>query len=348
MDGFVGKQTAWLVYLVGRVRSARSARQGARMTKTLRITSIIAALVGGVLLIFPVAFGVRSDEAAEQFLSKAGAIEEFKEAEGNKPKTTRSQTSPLVKQAEAFALYLDPPAKMQPRTVRPTTSITRPRPVQSSAKFDLISTCYNTSRPEASLAFVREPDGETRWVKQGSELGHTKVEKIEDGFIVLHDGQKTSQMPVVARAQEGSLLEGSARPASSVPTGPTGPVPRPALQAPPTPGPRTAPTRRAAPPKSAEDKAALEDLVGKLKTLQKTFRSDKTDSGVSPQEKAAMMEKLISDYKSMRMGRDEADKLGDLGRKLNRTTTKNSRPPGPSGRERSSNRGRSLPPKPPK
>jgi hypothetical protein len=315
------------------------------MTKTLRITSIIAALVGAVLLIFPVAFGVRRDEAADQFLSKAGATEKFKQAQGSKTKATGDQTSPLVEQAQAFALYLDPPAKTQPRTVGYTRSVVPPKPVQSSAKFDLISTCYNTARPEASLAFIREPDGETRWVKQGSELGHTKVEKIEDGFIILHDGQKTSQMPVVARAQEMSLLEGSPRPAPSVPTTS---IPRPALQAAPVPGPRTAPTGPTTPPTTAEDKAALEDLVGKLKSLQKTFKSDKTDSGLSPQEKAAMMEKLISDYKSMRMGGEEAKKLEDLGRRLNGAGPENGRPQRQAGQNQQSYRGRPLPPKPPK
>jgi hypothetical protein len=60
----------------------------------------------------------------------------------------------------------------------------------------------------------------------------------------------------------------------------------------------------------------LEELADRLKEIQTSFRSDKTDSGPSAEERAALMDKLISNYKSSRVGTEEAKKLGDLGKQL--------------------------------
>ncbi|MHC4694029.1 MAG: hypothetical protein ACYS67_14910, partial [Planctomycetota bacterium] len=84
------------------------------MIKTLRITTIIAALLAVGLLAFPVVYGYRGDEGIEKFLESPGAIERFKKAKGARSKVG-NQVSPLVRQAALYALIIDPP-----RTTTPT------------------------------------------------------------------------------------------------------------------------------------------------------------------------------------------------------------------------------------
>ncbi len=82
------------------------------MIKTLRITSIVAAVLAVIFLVFfvfPVVFGGYSDEHLEQSLDSPGVIERFNKNVGNKAKTGQDEISPLVQQAGAFALYLNPP-----------------------------------------------------------------------------------------------------------------------------------------------------------------------------------------------------------------------------------------------
>ena len=47
------------------------------MIKTLRITSVVAAILAVILFIFPVVFGGRSDERIEGFLNSPSVIEKF-------------------------------------------------------------------------------------------------------------------------------------------------------------------------------------------------------------------------------------------------------------------------------
>lgn len=96
------------------------------MIKTLRITTIVAAIMAGLLLVFPVVFGVRSDGKIEELLKEPGVIERFKEAAGTKAREVEGQ-SPLVTQAEAFGLYLNGPPKPKP-VAMPQTAPTLPRP----------------------------------------------------------------------------------------------------------------------------------------------------------------------------------------------------------------------------
>jgi hypothetical protein len=293
------------------------------MIKTLRITTIITAALASVFLIFPVVFGGRADEQVKQFLSAPGVVEKFKQAEGNQVKPGESQNSPLVKQAQLFASYLNP--RVEPRRTIATRSlpITPPKPPRASAHFKLIGTSVHETRPEESVAFINEPGSGLRWVKPGDELGHVTIEQIKDGLIVYRDSEgNPHEEPAQPRQPEMSLLEGSASSVTRLQA--LGKVP-PTASVPPrsgvtarTPGLPGVPARSpAVPDMSAQESAALENLVEKLKALQKTSGSDKTDSGRSPKESAAMMEKLISDFRSMRIDAQEARKLNDLGKKLN-------------------------------
>ena len=303
------------------------------MIKTLRITSIVAAVLAGILFVFPVVFGVRGDGQIEQFLSSAGVIAKFKESEGNKAKTSGDEVSPLVKQAEAFARIINPPPKPRPVVqAPPVTPEIRPlAPV--SPKFTLVAISVHQSRPEMSLALIDEPGKGTHWVKQSGEVGHLIIEQVKDGAVVVRDKDRTFEIAVQQQPAAVNLLEGSssgafqpvgtspALPTPNIPTAPTfstkvevgvASTQTSASSVEPLPPPEAATTEV-----NAEEGAALEKLITQLASLQKGSRSDKTGSADNNEEGAtAAIEKLMSDLNATRVSAEEAKKLGGLGKEL--------------------------------
>ena len=81
------------------------------MIKTLRITSILAAIAAAVLIkyfVFPMVVGAGRDERVDKVLDAPTVVEKFRETTDANTKSTGDPTSPLVKQALAFAGYLTP------------------------------------------------------------------------------------------------------------------------------------------------------------------------------------------------------------------------------------------------
>jgi hypothetical protein len=289
------------------------------MIKTLRITSIVVVIIAGILFVFPIVFGARSDEDAESFINSPSVVEQFNSVSANK-NTGGQESSPLVKQAEAFALYLNPPAKTRPvDNGRRSPNVIKPRPKSVSTKFTLVGTSFFPSNPEKSLAFIDEPGKGLRWVRQTSEVGHLIIDQVKDGLVVIRDGQRTYEIEVAQKPARTNLLEGEI-PFSSAIDGKKG-MPSTFVE-----GGKSGDTiadrrslnrsRSPHPQVGAEDSEDLEELVGRLKVLQKSFKSDKTDSGPSPEEKAILMEELVSSLKMPRVSAEEAENLGDLGKKL--------------------------------
>ena len=278
------------------------------MIKTLRITSILAVIIAVIVLIFPVVFGARSNPSKakiEQILNEPGAIEKFNKAKTDKATKDRDQSSPLVKQAQALALYLNPP---QPKAAAQRKGT--PSPIGSvSAKFPLLGTSFYAARPELSLALIDEPGKGPRWVRQSSKVGHLTIEQIKDGVIVIRDGQRTYEL----QAEEKTIE--STPPKASQSKFPQRATPKAVSTLESQNG---ALMNKAATPKSkAERQAALEELVEKLKSMQSEIKSKESDSGISPKEKAELMGKIISEFKESRISLEEAKKLGDLGEELN-------------------------------
>ena len=166
------------------------------MIKTLRITSVLVAILAVIFVALPVVYGVRNDKDIENFLNSPSVVDNFRDKAGSdKTKAGRNQISPLVKQAGAFALYLNPP-KTQPSKPGKTKSktTTRPRPREVSNKFDLIATSYYALRPEMSLALIKKSEGGLDWVRQSSKVGHLIIEQVKDGVVVIRDGERTFKL----------------------------------------------------------------------------------------------------------------------------------------------------------
>jgi hypothetical protein len=292
------------------------------MIKTLRITSVIAVILAGIFFFFSVVFGVRSDEGIEKVLSSPGVIEQFKKTRGGRAKGSENRVSPLVQQAEAFALYLNPP---QPQTVKPAPGRKRPNTQPDMAvtpKFKVFATCRHEGHPELSQVLIDEPGKGRHWVRQSSMVGHLRIEQVKDGLVVVKSSEKTFELMVEQKPETGPV---AGAPPVSARTGGQGRVNKPTL---PPLGRGAASVRTGAgaartvskppqPPRSAEDSAKMEELVNRLRGLQKSSKSDKTNSGPSDEERDAQIEKLISTFKSSRVSTEEAKRLGNLGKTLN-------------------------------
>ncbi len=269
------------------------------MIKTLRITSVVAAILAVILLIFPVVFGGRSDERIEGFLNSPSVIEKFNMAMGNQAKTSESRSSPLVLQATSFALYLNPKPKETSafRDTGGTTSLSLP----VTPKFRVIATTYCQAQPELSLALIDEPGKGMHWVRQSSKVGHLVIEQVRDGLVVVKGGKETFEIAVEERP-EMSLLEGRTH-APKEAGGQTSP--KSTLTTSGRAGARITRTRSRPPQRqpSTVKNGRLEDLADRLK-------------GASPEERDAMLEKYISNVKSLRVSEEEAKKLGVLGKQL--------------------------------
>ena len=281
------------------------------MIKTLRITSIIAVVLAVVFFALPAVFGFRGDKQIEQFLNSAGVIEGFREAKGDKVEDERHEISPLVKQAEAFALYLNPPPKPKPE---PSVSEgkSEPRPVGPvTAKFKLIGTSRHVLHPELSLALIDEPGKGLYWVRQFSKVGHLIIEQVKDGLVVVRDGKSTFEL-VAERPEKRSLLKANSSSGGRI----TGSKP---------------PEIDAEVQMSAEEEAALaketeavrKKILAELDAMllergmiQANVEPGENDSSPEVEEIAAARKRSISDLETMRISAREARRLGRLGRRL--------------------------------
>ncbi|MDD5064769.1 MAG: hypothetical protein PHQ35_08450 [Phycisphaerae bacterium] len=261
------------------------------MIKTLRITSIIAVVLAVFLFVLPAAFGFRGDKQTEQFLKSAGVIEKFKEARGDKIEDGRREISPLVKQAEAFALYLNPPPKPKP-TPSTTEAKRQPRPAGPvAAKFRLIGTSRHVLQPELSLALIDEPGKGLYWVRQSSQIGHLVVEQIKDGLIVVRDGKNTFEL-VAERPAQRSLLKASTSFDGRI----TGDNPETGLEV----------------QINAKETEAVEREISNAGRA----RQKAVPANVEAEEIAAAKRETVSDLENMRISTKEARGLGRLGRRL--------------------------------
>ena len=270
------------------------------MVKTLRITTIIAALLAAGILIFPAVFGARGDKTIEEFLKSPGAIEKFQRARGDEAEG-KGQISPLVKQARAFALYLNPPPK------RPARTATRPRPAPrpkvTSAKFKLLGTSFYALHPDLSLALIDEVGKGIRWVRRSGRVGYLVIDQIKDGLVVVKDGERTFEVAVVERPKKVNLIKSPTLDKTDA---------KAALQ----PGWQGVTAGQMSAEESAESRAekaaALEELVRGLKAIQADVESEQVKTEEEKEADAA----LAKFIESIRIDAEEAKKLNTLGRKL--------------------------------
>ena len=283
------------------------------MIKTLRITSVVAAILAGVFFVFPVIYGVRTDNSIDKFLKLPSAKEKFEDAADTKTKTGENQESPLVKQAEAFALYLNPDKPAVAKTpIKGAKIPSIDSKVTVTPKFPVLATIFYPENPTLSQALIDEPGKGRHWVRQSSMIGHIFIEQVKDGLVVLKSGEETYNIEIQEKAETG--ITGKASPASlrSSP-GPVKPTSTAFSRAINTRNPRNIPQRTQ---RNIDDEEKMNEFVDKLKDLQQSSVSDKTDSKIDKEERNARIQELISKYKSTRVSAKEAEKLDNMGEEM--------------------------------
>jgi len=310
------------------------------MIKTLRITSVVAAILAGVFIVFPVIYGVRKDESIDKFLNLPSAKEKFESAADSKTKKAENQESPLVKQAEAFALYLNPvkpPVKRVSKTGKTTSIYDK---VNVTPKFPVFATIYYPEKPELSQALIDEPGRGRHWVQQSSMVGHLLIEQIKDGLVVVKSSEETFELEIQKEPQPRPTGKPSA--ASSLKRSPSSLVPKSSAfdrAAANVRRARSVPQRTS---RSSVDEEKMDQLVDKLKDLQQNSASDKTDSGLDQEERSARIQELISKFKSTRVSAEESEKLDNMGEELKSIH----KDPNSSGLKKDKSEGKVSPPKP--
>jgi len=299
------------------------------MIRTLRITSILAVALAAVLVVFSVVFGVRGDKDIEKLLGEPNVIEKFNTSAGNKNARSTNQVSPLVQQAGAFALYLNPPQPKEPRPVTGRAASVKRAP-SATPKFKVLATSYYKDRPESSIAMIDEPGKGRNWVRQSSTVGHLFIVEIKDGVVVVKDSSGTFEL-AAEQTPQMSLLEGA--PAigskgagiSSSEAGRTDLEPSEEAPAESSTYPEKAVSRTAKLPrnplqrKTSEEESAMAELTEKLAQLQKSFKSDKTGSVLTGQERAEMMNRFVEEFKAKRSSKlsaEDEETLDNISKRL--------------------------------
>jgi hypothetical protein len=268
------------------------------MIKTLHITSIVIGILTVGIIVFGGVLGGHVDEEVEKFLQSPSAMEKFETAKDKRAFRRGVETSPLVKEAKAYALYLNPPPKPQPKKRLASTKTSKkvkpkrpPAPV--SAKFKLIGTAYYPLNPKSSMALIDQPGKGLSWVRQGNKVEHLIFEQIKDGVVVIRDGQKTREMKTPERAEDKAIKKFI----SSSPKGSIG---------------ATRKTLRRSPPvvsASPEELKAIEEVFSKV--------SADLQEGDQPDESAILMlDEVLSSISRTRMNDNEANDLRVLGETL--------------------------------
>ncbi len=158
-------------------------------------------------------------------------VQTFKDGRGRSADNREETASPLVAQAEAFGLFLNPaplvkrpaPPARKERSAVPA-GVPKVRPVAATPKFKLIGTSCSEMRPERSLALIVESgSNEARWVREGEQLGHFTIHEIKPGVVVYLADEKLSEMAldceaeptaVVASSDPGSLAAADSAPSA--------------------------------------------------------------------------------------------------------------------------------------
>jgi hypothetical protein len=301
------------------------------MIKTLRITSIIAAIAATILLVLPAVYGVRSDPKIEEFIKSPGTVDKFTAAKGQNS-AQKNTESPLVKEATVYSVIINPPPPPPPK-VAPGAAPQGPAvpaPPVIAPKFDLIATSYYASHPEQSFVLIDEPGKGLHWVKQGSAVGHLTIETVKDGAIIVRDGQRTSEMTVKVQEPWRKLLKNpppltSPSTSSAEPASPTAQVPtgRPGLENPIQPPPVTAAGPGAAPlparrsPRQGATPSAAERITPAAQPapagMQPPQETPVPEDSPAIKEKNAEIDKLVSQMgTSEEITPEEQKKLDEL------------------------------------
>ncbi len=278
------------------------------MIKTLKITSMLTAATAVIFVLFLVGFGLRGDPKIEEFLKAPGAIEKFKQRAEKQSRPT-DQISPLVKQAMAFALRLNPPKPKPPKPKKEKPKVVkkveRPREIPKpktpvSTKFNLVATVRYDLYPEKSLALLDlTAKKNNKWYRQGEQVGHLTIHQINDGSIVLFQNGKYNSEILVPKPKKTirSLLKSEADDSKQPPSTTKPPFYGQTIL--------TQPERKAQPSTESRDKSKPSQNLRKLpRRSQRTQKRRKPPPAPTPEQKEKTLAKSIAEIKNIMTEQD--------------------------------------------
>ncbi len=194
------------------------------MLKTLRIASFVIMILMLFSTIAIIAFGFKDNSTITAFLQSPNFIEQLRGNVGH-AETQENGISPLVAQARAFSLRIEPPVPEDPIIVTRTKKedeiaetggkgseinddVTVISGVESS-KFNLLATVLCKSSPEKSLALFRS-GSKQEWFYAGETVDRYQIWEIKDGRVTLiQPGQKLREMKVPPKTKSKAFLKES-------------------------------------------------------------------------------------------------------------------------------------------
>jgi len=187
------------------------------MIKTIYTLGVLVLAMAGTVFVLSVPVWSQQDRKAGDVLAYPSAIQRFRDENDAGSAIAQGESSPLIEQSRILAAYLDPvpPARDDAAPVAhigvPETSPTAPsvRPAAPSVRFKLCGTSYYPNEPGRSMALISEvgsPEGDERWVKEGTQVGHFVIHEIRRGMIVYRDGEQLREMAVEHGASVPSLV----------------------------------------------------------------------------------------------------------------------------------------------
>jgi len=188
------------------------------VVKMLYVFSILSLICAGLLLGLCSAQWLQGVPPNERDLGQpiSERLRAVQSANG-----TNAGSSPLLEQAQALALYLDPPKPLRKENPQPISSPlagSAPpvvRPPTATPQFRLLAISYYRASPEKSLAMVWDATKGGYWVRKGDRLGHFVVERIEKEAVFYRDGDQLRQMAVAIK-QPVQLAKPKSRESASI------------------------------------------------------------------------------------------------------------------------------------
>ncbi len=217
--------------------------------------------------------------------------------------------SPLLVQADALGLRLNPPAPKTPPAPRtqPGAAAAAPTVRPSApvvAKFDLLGICVNEGDPSLSMIYINIAGEGRKWVYQGETVGRLKIEQVKDSSVIYSDGATKNELTIAQQVSEiKSLLksdhpEVAELPAASPVTVPAFDMPggAPALRQPGATQPVTRlPIARPTPPtKPTRDPEKEREKMEAALNMMKQWKTDKPETGKAMTETMENLEKMIT------------------------------------------------------
>lgn len=182
--------------------------------KIVKIISIFVSIVAVAVIILPAVWGADTAKESQNVAANNNILQRFQKTRVAKQSASQDEVSPLVKEAKAFSLYLNPPPPPPPPPVGPGKAnsdpgvfIEPPRP-PVPGQFKLIATCVNESNPELSLALIDLPGEGTKWVRQSSKVNYLIIKEIKAGMVVASNGQQSINIMIEPKPFQPSLVKG--------------------------------------------------------------------------------------------------------------------------------------------